>query len=128
MKFKTSYLILLFTILFATAASAQVDRRIGRGQYKRAKKEPQKVDLVEQSTEYLAKELTLDDFQKAAARNVIAGEKDAIMLVNEDREMLSDVKRDKMKEISTRIYNKIVPLLSTEQAEKYKKLEETKKY
>lgn len=126
MKLKTTYLLLLFALFFATAAEAQVDRRIGTGQYKRSRNKPEKYDFVEESTNYLAKELTLDDFQKAAVKEIIAKEKDEIMAINENTEMNSDVKRDKTLQISDRIYKKVLPLLSKEQAEKYTKMEQAK--
>ena len=71
MKLKASYLILLLALISTTAAEAQVDRRVGREQYKPSRRKQEKVDFVVQSTDYLVKELTLDDFQKAAVKNII---------------------------------------------------------
>lgn len=128
MKLRASYLLLLFTLLFTTLASAQVDRRIGGGQYRRSAPNGKKYDFVEESTEYLAKELKLDDFQKAAVRVVVADEKDAVTALNEDTEMTKDEKREKVSAMSKRMYNKIMPLLTKEQGEKFTKIEESKKF
>lgn len=128
MKFKTSLLLIVFAFLFTTELSAQVDRRIAPSQYKRDRKKGEKVDFVQQSTDYLAKELTLDDFQKAAIREIIEGERENIMNLNAEKDITSDERRDKAALISGRIYKKVLPLLSKDQAEKYTKMEESKKF
>ena len=127
MKLKASYLILFFAIIFATAASAQVDRRIGTNQYKNNRKHEKK-DFVEESVNYLAKELTLDDFQKAAVKNIIADEKDALTALGENKDMTTDERREKVSAMSNKIYKRILPLLSKDQAEKFTKMEEAKKF
>jgi len=128
MKLKASYFILLFAILYTAIASAQVDRRVGQGQYKRGTQKQGKYDFVEESTNYLTKELKLDDFQKAAVKTILADEKDNVTLLGEDKEMTELEKKDKLREMSQRIYKKTLPLLSKEQAEKYTKMEEAKKF
>lgn len=127
MKLKASYLLLLLTLLFSATAFAQVDRRIGVNQYKKDRK-VEKKDFVEESVKYLTKELKLDDFQKAAAKTIMEDERDAINTLNEDNDMTTDEKREKASAISTRIYNKILPLLSKEQAVKYTEMEKAKKF
>lgn len=127
MKLKASYLLLLLTILFSTASLAQVDRRIGVNQYKRDRK-IEKKDFVEESVKYLTKELKLDDFQKAAVKTIMEDERDAINVLNENNDMTTDERREKASAISTRIYNKIIPLLSKEQAAKYTEMEKAKKF
>lgn len=129
MKRKASFILIVFAFLFTTQLSAQVDRRIGTSQYKRdVKKGGEKIDFVQQSTDYLAKELTLDDFQKAAVKNIIEEERENIMALNTDKSMSSDERREKYAAISGRIYKKVLPLLSKTQAEKYTKMEEAKKF
>lgn len=128
MKLRASFILIVFAFLFSTELSAQVDRRIAPNQYKRDSRKPEKVDFVEQSTEYLAKALTLDDFQKAAVKEIIEGERENIMNLNTNREMTSDERREKSAAISARIYKKVSPLLSKEQAEKYTKMEESKRF
>ncbi len=128
MKQRVSYLLLLFAVLFTTAASAQVDRRIGQGQYRRNPRTGEKRDFIQESTDYLTKELKLDDFQKAAVKSIMSDEKDAIMAINEATDMSDLEKKDKTRDISQRIYKKIMPLLSKEQGEKYTKMEEAKKF
>lgn len=127
MKLKASYLLLLLTILFSTASLAQVDRRIGVNQYKRDRK-IEKKDFVEESVKYLTKELKLDDFQKAAVKTIMEDERDAINVLNENNDMTTDERREKASAISTRIYNKIIPLLSKEQAARYTEMEKAKKF
>ncbi|PZR22255.1 MAG: hypothetical protein DI539_06035 [Flavobacterium psychrophilum] len=128
MKLKASFILIVFTFLFSTELSAQVDRRIAPSQYKRDRKKTEKVDFVQQSTDYLAKELTLDDFQKAAVKEIIEDERDNIMALNNDKDITSDERREKFAAISGKIYKKILPLLSKEQADKYTKMEESKKF
>ncbi len=58
----------------------------------------------------------------------MSDEKDAIMAINEATDMSDLEKKDKTRDISQRIYKKIMPLLSKEQGEKYTKMEEAKKF
>lgn len=128
MKLKASFILIFFAFLFSTELSAQVDRRIGQSQYRRDGKKGEKVDFVQQSTDYLAKQLTLDDFQKAAVKNIIEEERENIMALNAEQKITADERRDKSSAISTRIYKKVLPLLSKPQAEIYTKMEESKKF
>lgn len=128
MKLKVTYILLFFAFFFSATTYAQMNRNIAREQYKRPKKDKKTYDFVEQSANYLAKELKLDDFQKAAVKDILENERNAITTLNEDRDMLSDVRKDKAREISDRIYKKILPLLSKDQAEIYTKMEESKKF
>ena len=128
MKLKLTYILLFFAFFFSATTYAQVDRSIAREQYKRPKKDKKNYDFVEQSVNYLTKELKLDDFQKAAVKDILEGERTAITELSEDREMMSDVRADKARDISNRIYKKVLPLLSKDQAEIYTKMEESKKF
>lgn len=128
MKLKASFILIVFAFLFSTEVSAQVDRSVGQSQYKRDRKKNEKVDFVQQSTDYLTKTLTLDDFQKAAVKNIIEEERENITNLSTDKEITTDERRDRAVAISQRIYKKILPLLSKEQAEKYTKMEESKKF
>jgi len=128
MKLKASYLILLFTVLFTTVVSAQVDRRVGQGQYKRNPPKHEKIDFAEESANYFEKELKLDAFQKAAMKNIFADEKEAITAIGDDKDMTVMEKKDKMREVSQRIQKKVLPLLSKEQAVKYNEIEEARKF
>jgi hypothetical protein len=127
MKLKASYIFLLFTILLCAGASAQVDRRIGSNQYKNSRKQEKK-DFVDESVKYLTKELSLDDFQKAAVKTIMEDERSAIDAINEAPDMTTDERREKVSAISARVYKKILPLLSKEQGEKFTKMEEAKKF
>lgn len=128
MKLKLTYILLFFAFFFSATTYAQVNRNIAREQYKRPKKDKKNYDFVEQSVNYLTKELKLDDFQKAAVKDILEGERVAITELSEDREMMSDVRADKAREISNRIYKKVIPLLSKDQAAIYTKMEESKKF
>lgn len=128
MKLKASLFILFFVFFASFAANAQVDRRVGREQYKPTKRKQEKVDFVEESVKYLVKELTLDDFQEAAVKSVIEGERNTIMAINATQGLSADEKKAKASEISTRIYKKVLPLLTPTQAEKYTKMEEAKQF
>jgi len=88
----------------------------------------EKVDFVEQATEYLVKELTLDDFQKAAIKNIIEEERQNITNLNAIQGMTTEEKKERSQIISARIYKKVLPLLSKTQGEKYTKMEEEKKF
>ena len=65
---KIFFLIILSFSFFNS--NAQVDRRIGSGQYKN-ENQNKKVDLEETSVESLKEKLTLDGFQEAIVRNLI---------------------------------------------------------
>ena len=128
MKLKASHLVLLLTLVFTSVAEAQVDRRVGREQYRPSRGKKEKVDFVEQATEYLVKELTLDDFQKAAIKNIIEEERENITNLNAVQGMTTEERKDRSQIISARIYKKVLPLLSKTQGEKYTKMEEEKKF
>ncbi len=127
MKLKMSHILLVFAFFLSAVTYAQVDRSIGRGQYKRPKKEQKNVDFIQQSADYLTKELKLDTFQAAAVKEIMEEERGAIMSLGQE-DMTTDERRDKTKEISDRIYKKTMRILSKEQAEVYTKMEESKKF
>ncbi|WP_294824862.1 hypothetical protein [uncultured Flavobacterium sp.] len=128
MKFRTSYIIALFIFFISFSATAQVDRRIGSSQYKRDRK-ANNADFVQQSVDYLTKELKLDDFQKAALREVLEDERDHITeLRSAGKDVTRDEVRDRAKAISDRVYKKVLPILSKDQADIYTKMEESKKF
>ncbi|MNK17058.1 hypothetical protein D3C87_352410 [compost metagenome] len=128
MKLRASIIILFIAFFMSSEASAQVDRRIGREQYKRDRKKTDNVDFVDQSTNFLAKELSLDDFQKAAVRSIIEDERQVITGLNTAKDITADERKDRAGKISKRIYTNIMPLLNKTQAEKYTKMEEEKKF
>ncbi|MEL1243970.1 hypothetical protein AAEO56_06815 [Flavobacterium sp. DGU11] len=130
MKFKASYIVLLFIFFMSFSASAQVDRSIGREQYKPAKvkKDKKKMDFVERSVDYLTQTLKLDAFQAAAIRDILEQERDHITELNTITGITADQRRDMAVDISNRIYKQVLPLLSKDQAEIYTKMEESKKF
>lgn len=127
MKFKRFHFLLLMTLLFAVSASAQIDRRIGREQYKRGKNKD-KVDFIDQMVDYYKTELKLDDFQEAAIRQVLEGERSAILTLNQTEGMTKDEIRDKAKTINDRVDAKILPLLNDTQKKKYQEFIDKREY
>ncbi|MGV3460158.1 MAG: hypothetical protein ACO1N9_06855 [Flavobacterium sp.] len=123
MKIRLSYIILGLTLLFAVEGFSQVDRRVGSSQYKRTtKKNTKKADFVEDSVNYLSEKIGLDDFQKAAIRDIIALKKDEAEALAEDKRMKLVEKREKARVIALYVYKEAMPLLSKEQGEKYTKI------
>jgi len=130
MKFR-AYCIFLALALFVSAASyAQVDRRIGSGQYRRPPKakDGKSTDFVDQTVEYYTKELKLDDFQQAAIRTIIEEQRDAINELMAAKEITTDERRDRAKALNDKIDGKIIPLLSEEQKTKYKAIQDKRKF
>jgi len=128
MKLKTTYLFLAFAFIFSASAFAQVDRSVGRGQYRPSRNTAEKKDFVEQTVDFLTKELKLDDFQKAVVKTIVEKERGAITALNEDKSLSLDERKDKARAISDRVYTNVMPLLSKEQGEIYTKLKEAKKF
>lgn len=93
-----------------------------------SKGKKEKPDAVQQSTDYLAQQLALDDFQKAAVREIVESEKDAMHDLEQARDITINERRDRMAAITDRIYQKVLPLLSKEQAEKYTKIQAERKF
>jgi hypothetical protein len=125
---KIFFTVLITCLMFSTVAFSQVDRSIGREQYKAPKKKVEKQDVTDVTMTYLTKELKLDDFQAAAIRIFVEDEKDNIKFLSEAKDLTAQERKDKAKGISTRIYTKSLPLLSKEQAEKYTTLQENQKF
>ena len=108
------------------SSNAQVDRRIGTGQYKNGNQN-KNVDLVETSVESLKEKLNLDGFQEAIVRNLIkenqAKSKEIIEAVS-----YSDLeKRNLLTELGEKFNVEIKKILLPEQIEKYEKLISKKK-
>lgn len=127
MKLKLSFIALLSLLFFSAEGYSQVDRSIGRSQYKRPKPSKEKFDFVEETVKYVTKELNLDAFQSAAVREIIEAEKEELVAISQNPDLPEQARKDKGKIISERIDEKILKLLSPEQADKYKKLQEKKK-
>lgn len=128
MKFKACYLFIIFAVFFTTETFAQVDRSIGSGQYRRPKsKNTGPYDYVAETAKFYQKELTLDDFQVAAIKEILSSEKDAIGAMRDQTDMTKEERRDKANEINERIDHKIEPMLSPDQLKKYQALKEKRK-
>ena len=121
---KIFFLILIGFSFFSS--NAQVDRRIGTGQYKNGNQN-KNVDLVETSVESLKEKLNLDGFQEAIVRNLVkdnqAKSKEIIEAVG-----YSDIeKRNLLTEIGEKFNLELKKILTPEQIEKYEKLISKKK-
>ena len=128
MKFKVYYLLLFFAVFFTTETFAQVDRSIGTGQYRRPKaKNTGPYDYVAETAKYYQKELTLDDFQVAAIKEILTSEKESIGNMREQQDITKEERRDKASEINERIDKKIMPMLSPDQLKKYQALIDKRK-
>ncbi len=101
--------------------NAQVDRRIGTGQYQNGKQN-KKVDLVETSLEKLKKDLDLDGFQEAIVRNLIKENQAKSNEIIEATKYTDIEKRGLLTEIGEKFNIEIKKILSKEQEEKYDKL------
>jgi hypothetical protein len=130
MKTKTYYIVFLLTFLFTATAFAQVDRSVAPNQYRRgpvSKSKGKPLDFVDQTAEYYTKEFKLDDFQAAAVKQVLETERDNLENLRSAQDMTTDERRDKAYAITSRIDNKIIPMLNPDQLEKYKKFQEKRK-
>jgi len=128
MKFKVYYFFIIFAVFFSTETFAQVDRSIGNGQYRRPKSKTTTgpYDYVAETAKYYQKELTLDDFQVAAIKEILTSEKEAIGNIR-DQDLTKEERRDKASEINERIDSKIKPLLNPDQLKKYQALIDKRK-
>lgn len=115
---KIFFLILIVFSFFS--ANAQVDRRIGTGQYQNGKQN-KKVDLVETSVETLKKELNLDGFQEAIVRNLVKENQAKSNEIIEATNYTDIEKRGLLTEIGEKFNTEIKKILSKEQLEKYEK-------
>jgi len=120
---------ILFLIILSFSffnSNAQVDRRIGSGQYKN-ENQNKKVDLVETSVESLKEKLILDGFQEAIVRNLIKENQTKSKEIIEDVGYSNIEKRNLLTELGEKFNVEIKKILIPEQLEKYEKLISKKK-
>lgn len=111
-------------LLFSTDAFAQVDRRIGKSQYKRTANK--KVDVIEVSIDFLKKELNLDPFQEAAAKTLLLenqeeGNKILAMEISDNE------KKDKLQAALNKFDSQIEGILNPSQLKLYETVKEKRK-
>lgn len=111
-------------LLFSTDAFAQVDRRIGKSQYKRTANK--KVDVIEVSIDFLKKELNLDPFQEAAAKTLLLenqeeGNKILAMEISDNE------KKDKLQAALNKFDSQIEGILNPSQLKLYESVKEKRK-
>lgn len=121
---KIFFLILIGYSFFS--ANAQVDRRIGSGQYQNGKQN-KKVDIVETSVESLKTKLDLDGFQEAIIRNLVKENQAKSKEIIEATSYTDIEKRGLLTEIGEKFNTEIKKILSKEQLEKYEKFISKKK-
>ena len=103
-----------------------MDRRIGTGQYKNDKQN-KKIDIVENSLEFLKEKLKLDGFQEAIIRNLIKENQSKTKEIIEDLKLSDIEKRNLLVEIGEKFNTEIKKVLSKEQNVLYEKLINKKK-
>ena len=132
---------IVFALIFSVTAFAQYGQGYGGGMGgsrmggggmgvpagSGSGKKAEKPDYIEETVKYYAKELKLDDFQAAAVRETIKSHMDELMALAQDTEMTMDEKKDRAHAINEKIDGEIIRLLSDEQKEKFKKLQEKRK-
>ncbi len=111
-------------LLFSADAFAQVDRRIGKSQYKRTANK--KVDVIEVSIDFLKKELNLDPFQEAAAKTLLLenqeeGNKILAMEISDNE------KKDKLQAALNKFDSQIEGILNPSQLKLYETVKEKRK-
>lgn len=106
----------------AQLSSLGLDRRIGgQGQFHDSKNKDKKkseFDFVQASTDKMAKELSLDDFQKAATKNIIEDYKNQILSINAE-EIPDSGKYEKINIVKDKMEAKIMQLLNKDQLAKF---------
>ena len=122
-------LLLLLVTLFSLSSYAQVDRRIGRGQYERSPKNAQKakVDFTEQSLEFFRKEIGVDGFQEAVLRNLIEDYQKSSKEIVDSESIETLQKRELLGTLNGEFKEKLSETLTAEQLKKYNQLMQTKK-
>lgn len=129
MKNKITFLTLV-CLLVSAVSFGQVNRRVAPMQYKNGptgNKNQKQKEASELAAEYYQKELSLDDFQKAAVEEIYKSEDNNIKTVAEDLEMNNEIRKEKIQLIIERIDGKIEKLLSPEQLEKFEKIKKKRK-
>ena len=121
---KIFFLILIGFSFFSS--NAQVDRRIGTGQYKNGNQN-KNVDLVETSVESLKEKLNLDGFQEAIVRNLVKDNQTKSKEIIEAVSYSDIEKRKLLAELGEKFNIEIKKILLPEQIEKYEKLISKKK-
>lgn len=102
-------------------SNAQVDRRIGAGQYTNTNK-GEKTDIIESTIETLKKELNLDGFQEAIVRNLIKENQSKSKEIFESKDYNDIEKKNLLTELGDKFNIELKKILSDDQNKKYEKL------
>ncbi len=122
---KKIFFLILISFSFFNA-NAQVDRRIGAGQYQNGNQN-KKIDLIESSVEKLKKELNLDGFQEAIVRNLVKENQSKSNEIIESNNLSNIEKRERLTDLGEKFNSEIKKILSKDQSEKYDKFISKKK-
>jgi hypothetical protein len=112
-------LLLLLITLFSISSYSQVDRRVGQGQYKRQHKQKSIADVNEETLSKLNKELNLDGFQEAVAKNLIADFNKSAKEVKEAESLKNEEKSELLIGLAEKFKFKLFEILNEEQKNKY---------
>ncbi|WP_298155690.1 hypothetical protein [Flavobacterium sp.] len=121
--------IFLFVVMLmgmsAVAQYGGVDRSIGGpGQFQTKNKDKKsEFDFVQASTDKMAKELSLDDFQKAATKNIIQEYKEKVLSISAE-EIPDTGKSEKMNLEKDKMEAKLKELLNKDQLAKFQALKD----
>jgi hypothetical protein len=112
-------LLLLLVTFFSLSTYSQVDRRVGQGQYKRHYKQKNIEEINDETLTKLNKELNLDGFQEAVAKNLITDFNKSAKEVKEAESLKSEEKSELLIGLAEKFKFKLFEILTEEQKSKY---------
>jgi hypothetical protein len=112
-------LLLLLVTLFSLSSYSQVDRRVGQGQYKRHYKQKNIEEINDETLTKLNKELNLDGFQEAVAKNLITDFNKSAKEVKEAESLKNEEKSELLIGLAEKFKFKLFEILTEEQKSKY---------
>ena len=133
---------ILFALIFSATAFAQYGQGYGNGMGSGrmnggmtvpqagsgvSGKKAEKPDYIAITVNFYTKELTLDDFQAAAVREVIKSHISELESIMQDAETTDAEKKDRAQDVNEKIDAEILRILSDGQKEKFNKLKEKRK-
>ena len=111
--------ICLFFSLFSNDLNAQVDRRIGQGQYKNDYTPPKKEEMVEKTLEIFKEKLNLDPFQEAVVKNLLKDNDAKSNEIIESNAYSNIEKNNMLNDLAEKFSVEIQKVLNPQQKEAY---------
>ena len=111
-------LLLLFT-LFSLSSYAQVDRRVGQGQYKRHFKQKNIEEINDETLKKLNEELNLDSFQEVVAKKLIADFNKSAKEIKDSESLKNEEKSELFIGLAEKFKSKLFEILNEDQKSKY---------